>query len=357
MHLVAPSVAHAVNRISYTPANPSALRAGQSNTLTFSLDEPIICPDGVACEVSLTFTNSSPSTISLSTTTLVWTNLQWNQNRTLTLTADSDLVYSDSSSVTVSSTAASNSEYYRNYSVSITQAITLPPSPEQIAAAERAAAAEAARLRQLEIDNFRELLFAKLFRGERPTLKEYTDAAFYQITLRTVEVVTDRILELEPIKRKVAATIDEIAKDAAFEDDFFNPYFRPTVSTYLSYGISQVTSRTIFSTNLKVLDIPKANRKDIQMIKNIVKEDFLVDQFANPLTLQKTTTYHLIALNLISKDSKVKSTVLSGIKSRQSNILDTLEKLRKAVAIELEIIKARKDRLIAIQDKIVSRRS
>ena len=143
---LAQNVAYAVNRISYTPANPNALSAGQSNTFTFSLDEPIICPDaGLPCEVSLTFTNSSPSTVSLSTSTLVWTSAQWAQNRTLTLTADADLVYSDSSSVTITSAASSNAEYYRNYRVTITQSVTLPPSPEEIAAAERAAAAEAAR--------------------------------------------------------------------------------------------------------------------------------------------------------------------------------------------------------------------
>jgi hypothetical protein len=96
------------------------------------------------------------------------------------------------------------------------------PAPDPAAveaarlAAERAAIAEAIRLRQIEIDNYRTVLFAKLVQGERPTLAEYNNAIFYQVIDRTIETITDQILQLEPFKRSNAATINSIADGAAF---------------------------------------------------------------------------------------------------------------------------------------------
>ena len=240
--------------------------------------------------------------------------------------------------------------------------VVTPPAPDPVAveaarlAAEKAAIAEAARLRQIEIDNFRKILFAKLVRGERPTLLEYNNAVFYQITSRTIENVTDQVLQLDPSRRSDASTINSIADGAAFYDAFFNPLFRPTVSTYARYGYFGVTERTLASVNAKVLMLPVTKRKDGVGIQEIATVENFVDQISNPATQQSVSASRLVQMGLLAADSPYKSSVINALHNRDAFTLNSMEKIADAIRAELAVIQARKDRTAAIKAKIAARR-
>lgn len=138
--------ANAAPRIAATPATLT-LQEGTSATTTIALDEPIICP-GSPCQVSLTFSSSDSSLVSFSPSSLTWLSADWNQTRSLTISAVADQTYRGNQSISVSATAVSASEYYSGFTVNVSvSTIEIDRSPAEIAAeAARLAAIEAARV-------------------------------------------------------------------------------------------------------------------------------------------------------------------------------------------------------------------
>lgn len=348
-------------KINRTPSTLSALSAGSSRTFTFTLDAPIICAGGSpTCAVTLSFSNSNSSVATLDSSSITWASTDWTQSRSITLSVTSNLAYSDSASVLLASSAVSNSAYYSNFSISINQPLTLPPSPAQIAAAEAeaaiAAAAEAARLREIEIANFRATLIAKLVKGERPKLIDYNNAVLNQVTFRTVELVTDRIFLMNASKGLDFGTIVAIANEVAFYDEFFNPLYRPTVFTYVMYGYIGVTERTLKAVNAKVLDIPGAKRADVQSIQEIANEEAFVDRVANTQTRSSVTSTALITKGLLPANTVYKHSVVQGLASYPEASLNSIAKIEAAIKAEIEKAGARKAKTEEIKAKIAARR-
>jgi len=234
------------------------------------------------------------------------------------------------------------------------------PDPAAIEAAriaeERAAIAEAARLRQIEIEKYRTVLFTKLVRGERPSGADYRNAVFFQVTDRIVESVTDQILQLEKSKRSDVAAINSIADSAAFYDAFFNPLFRPTVALYAQYGYSGVTERTLAAVNTKVLLLPAVNKKSGLGIQEIATIENFLDQLSNPDTQQSVSASRLVQMGLLAADNLYKSSVIIALHTRDPATLNSMEKIAAVIKVELAVIQARKDRTAAIKAKIASRR-
>ena len=347
-------------KINSSPSPLTALAAGGNRTFTFTLDEPIFCETmDSTCFVRLAFTNSGSAISSLSSSTIEWAYTDWTQTRTMTLTVNSTLSHTDSSNIRLSAVTQSNSEYYRSFAVTINQPVTLPPSPEQIvannAAAAVAAAAEAARLRQIEIANFRSILFAKFVKGERPKLVDYTNALFNQVTSRTFETVTDRVLLLDVGKRSDLVTIIGIANDVVFYDDFFNQLFRPTVSTYIKYGYTGVTERTLVAVNAQVLVLPLVKRADLTSIQAIATAEALTDRIANPATRSSVTATFLISNGLLAADSGYRYSVVSGLASYPEASLNTRAKIEAAIKAELVKAGARKAKTAEIRARIAAR--
>lgn len=236
------------------------------------------------------------------------------------------------------------------------------PTPDPTAveaarlAAEKAAIAEVARLRQIEIDNYRKVLFAKLVRGERPTLLEYSNAVFSQITSHTVERVTDQILQLEAIKRSDALTINKIADIAAFDDAFFNPLFPATIATYLMYGVTGMTDRIIATVNAKVLELPTAKRIDVKAIQEIATTEGFVDLVANPATRLYVSAATLVSKGLLHADSTYKYSVVQGLAMYPEGSLNTMAKIEAAIKEQIAKAEAPKLRTAAIKAKIAARK-
>lgn len=105
--------------------NPSAvtLTEGQSHDVQFTLDAPIIAPVGRTPDVTINFTVSDPSRVTLSANSLTWTAPEWFQVRTLTLHALHDGVHDASNSVTLQYVAVSDSAYYSGFTGAVTVTI------------------------------------------------------------------------------------------------------------------------------------------------------------------------------------------------------------------------------------------
>lgn len=97
--------------ISYTPANPVIADEEDSVTITFTLDEPIVSAEEDP-EVVITLNNPRSDILDFDTTTLTWTEAQWNESRTVTITPDEEFTFTENINTLVEFTAASDSEYY-----------------------------------------------------------------------------------------------------------------------------------------------------------------------------------------------------------------------------------------------------
>jgi hypothetical protein len=102
-------------------------------SIDFELDEPIVCDPSSTppCSVVLDFTPSIPAGVSVSPSSLQWASNQWSAIRTLTLSVTDFSVFTDGQIVHLAAIAASGSEYYSGFSVTIdltVQGTQTPPT-------------------------------------------------------------------------------------------------------------------------------------------------------------------------------------------------------------------------------------
>lgn len=106
------------------------LELGASTTITVSLDEPIVCPSQVTCDVVVDFGGSLPQGISISPTTVSWATSEWTQTRTITVTVDESAENLVGQTAQIGATVTSASEYYSGYAPSFgvtVSAAAVPP--------------------------------------------------------------------------------------------------------------------------------------------------------------------------------------------------------------------------------------
>jgi hypothetical protein len=166
--------ANATPKITATPASFS-LQEGTSATTTIALTEPIICL-GSPCQVSLAFSSSDPSLVTFSPSTLTWLRNDWSQSRTLTITALADHTYKGNQSISVSATAASESEFYSGFMINVSvSTIEIDRSPAEIAT--QAAAEDAAR-KQRELTEILSLIPS--IAGLSSSISELTNSLLFK---------------------------------------------------------------------------------------------------------------------------------------------------------------------------------
>jgi hypothetical protein len=119
--------AFASSRIIATPGSLT-LTPGQSAPISFGLTQPIIC-ETAPCSVVLDFSASQAQGVSVSPTTLSWSNVEWDQTRTVTVTLAAQTPATQSQDVVLSATAVSNSEFYTGSIETVTVSIVIPPAP------------------------------------------------------------------------------------------------------------------------------------------------------------------------------------------------------------------------------------
>jgi len=342
--------AHA-SRISYTSSNSSAISRGQSVTFTISLDEPIICPslDGT-CLVLLNFSNNNDAATSLNTNSITWLWNEWNQTRQIVLTVRNNITHLNTATVSLTSTAVSESEYYRNFGVTITQNITLPLSPTQ-------EAAEELRLRKIEIANYREVLLSKLRRSERPLLLDYQNAAFPKVVIRTYNQVTNLLLDLSVTDRVKIENIEKIAESTKFLDDFYSKDIRPSVQTYQDYNFVNINNNILQTVNKNILGISDKLQFDKNIIQSIIDRESFVYFVSklNPTTFPSVLDF--TKMGLIDRSAPYKTSVISGLMSLKSTDLDTFDEIKYAIDLGIANWSARKVRNLTIISKISSRKT
>ncbi len=107
-----PSTAHAL-KVSSSPSSASLPENLGSETFTISLDEPIIAEVGEGY-VTLNITTND-SRVSVSTSSLTYTEDNWFTSQTFTASTTGDSFHNASSSAYITVTAVSNSEYYSGF--------------------------------------------------------------------------------------------------------------------------------------------------------------------------------------------------------------------------------------------------
>lgn len=252
-------------------------------------------------------------------------------------------------------------------------------------AAAAAAVVEAARVQAEAVSTARFVLDA-ILSGDKPgTLVQYQAAGFSISTTAVLDRLNAAVLGLSVSDRSDPAKVNALIAPIEFDEAFFNTTSRPTVATYISYGVSGVTDRTAPNVAKKVLELLIPNQSDVpaigiqpsvegfvganaspqsfaefstsvlKAIQAIAVTEGFVDRVANPLTRTSVYASVLISEGLLSSDTPYKRSVVAGLQSYPEGSLNSMEKI--AVAIKAELVKAQapKLRLAAIKAKIAAR--
>ena len=113
-------------RISVTPAAFNLAESG-STQISATLREPIICPTdpSLSCSVILNFAASVPSGISLSNTSIEWTQADFSLPKTFTVSMTNPSLFVNNQVVRLVAVADSRSQYYSGFSVDIAVTIAV----------------------------------------------------------------------------------------------------------------------------------------------------------------------------------------------------------------------------------------
>ncbi len=114
------AVAH---KITFSDGAPE-LELGASTTITLSLDQPIICPSQVNCEVVVDFGGALPQGLSVTPSSVTWSSAEWSQQRAITVAVDADAESLAGKTTAIEATVTSASEYYSGFAPSFE--VTLP---------------------------------------------------------------------------------------------------------------------------------------------------------------------------------------------------------------------------------------
>lgn len=121
MSVMAADPSQAINpKINVSPS-AFTLSEGGTTQISATLDEPILCPSNpsLPCSVILNFAASVPSGISLSNSSIEWTQAGWSQTKSLTVTITDPSLFTNNHVFHLVAVADSGSEYYSGFSVDI----------------------------------------------------------------------------------------------------------------------------------------------------------------------------------------------------------------------------------------------
>jgi hypothetical protein len=116
-------------KISVSPSS-TIFVPGDTQVIQLQLDEPIICPDSVLvpdCKVTLDFSASLPTGITMDNPIVTWQTNEWFQVRTVHLIFNPSATRLASDPIRVAAVANSPSEYYSNFAASFS--LSSPPAP------------------------------------------------------------------------------------------------------------------------------------------------------------------------------------------------------------------------------------
>ena len=111
-------------RISLLP-DSALLAPGQSQAVTITLDNPIVCQTG-PCNVVLDFSASQALGVTMTPNVVTFADTAWATPQTVTVALDLNTTAQYPQVVTLVAVAASNSEYYRAFRVGLPVSLNVP---------------------------------------------------------------------------------------------------------------------------------------------------------------------------------------------------------------------------------------
>lgn len=116
-----------IPRIALSPGAVT-LSEGGSALISATLDQPIVCPDqSLPCQVTLDFSASVPAGISLSSPSIIWSQAEWAQTKSFTVSVSNPSLLANNQVVHLRAVAISRSEYYRAFAVDLVVTLALTP--------------------------------------------------------------------------------------------------------------------------------------------------------------------------------------------------------------------------------------
>ena len=114
------SSAQVAPRIAFTPDSVT-LMPGQTQSVSVALSDPIICPNGVTCDVKVDLEplREDPR-VSISVSELVWVPAEWDQTRTFQISMIGSETPLFEKTFWLPGPSQSNSELYRGFSPTFT---------------------------------------------------------------------------------------------------------------------------------------------------------------------------------------------------------------------------------------------
>lgn len=111
-------------RIALSPVS-TTLAPGQTQAVTITLDNPIVCQSGT-CDVVLDFSASQTLGVTMTPSVITFIPSNWFTSQTVTVALDLNTLAQYPQVVTLAAVAASNSEYYRGFSVGFPVTLNVP---------------------------------------------------------------------------------------------------------------------------------------------------------------------------------------------------------------------------------------
>lgn len=138
-------------RISFLP-DSALLAPGQSQAVTITLDNPIICPTSPnPCNVVLDFSASQALGVSVTPSVVTFADTAWFTPQTVTVALDINTTAQYPQAVNLVAVAASNSEYYRGFRVSFPVSLNVPDIRPPLVVAEPTLANTSAPIQEVQI--------------------------------------------------------------------------------------------------------------------------------------------------------------------------------------------------------------
>ena len=129
------------------------------------------------------------------------------------------------------------------------------------------------------------------------------------------------------------------------------PVTAPTLDQYAAADIHISSPAALARVNNDVAALPVAKRADITAIQSIVKTENFVDVISNATTQKTVTTVDLVNQGLIDPTNPNKASVVIGLTHLDPKTLNSVANIKAAIAAQLAIVQARKDRTAAILAK------
>ena len=126
----------------------------------------------------------------------------------------------------------------------------------------------------------------------------------------------------------------------------------PTLATYQCADIAGIEDANYLPITAKVLSLGDEARSDLGQVEVIVKRFVVVEKLSNPDSSRRVFAKDLVDIGLFEKSDLNKVAITMALRALPTSQIDTYEEIQVAIAQEVAMHKARKDRLAKVLAKV-----